>query len=123
MRYLLVLALAALAAAPQEQDQPSANGGRAVIDRMVKAKLQDLQLTAAGPADSSEFLRRVSLDITGTIPTLEQVEKFLKDPSSDKRAKLVDELLASEKYADHMATIWSGLLVGNEEGQGQVARM
>src|SRR5687767_10385512 len=123
MRYLLVLALAALAAGPQEQDQPSANGGRALIDRLVKAKLQDVNLTASGPADSSEFLRRVSLDITGSIPTLEQVEKYLKDPASDKRTKLVDELLASEKYAEHMATIWSGLLVGNGEGQTQAARL
>ena len=124
MRTLIALALAALLASPQEPYQPSADGGRAVIDRLVKAKLQDLQLTQAGPADSSEFLRRASLDITGTIPSLEQVEKFLKDPSSDKREKLVDELLASEKYAEHMATIWSGLLVGSgEEGQGQMARL
>src|SRR5262245_198409 len=120
---LALLACLAVAAAPQEpQDQPSANGGRALIDRLVKAKLQDLQLAAAGPADSSEFLRRVSLDITGTIPTLEQVEKFLRDPAPDKRAKLVDELLASEKYAEHMATIWSGVLVGNGEGPAQAAR-
>jgi hypothetical protein len=123
MRYLLALALVGLAAAPQEQDQPSANGGRALIDRLVKAKLQDMQLTAAGSADSSEFLRRASLDITGTIPTLEQVERFLKDGSPDKRVKLVDELLASEKYSEHMATIWSGLLVGSGEGQMQAARL
>ncbi len=123
MRTLLALAFAGLLIGAQEQDQPSANGGRALVDRLVKAKIQDLQLAAAGPADSSEFLRRVTLDITGTIPTLEQVEKFLKDPSPDKRTKLIDELLASEKYADHMATIWSGLLVGNAEGQGQVARL
>jgi len=122
MRYVLALALAGLLVGAQEPDQRSANGGRALIDRLVKAKLQDLQLTPAGPADSSEFLRRVSLDITGTIPTLEQVEKFLKDPSPDKRAKLVDDLLASEKYAEHMATIWSNLLVGNGEGQAQMAR-
>jgi hypothetical protein len=124
MRILISLVLAGLFAAPQEPvDQPSANGGRALIDRLVKAKLQDLELAPAGPSDSAEFLRRVSLDITGTIPTLEQVEKFLKDPASDKRARLVEELLASEKYADHMATIWSGLLVGNGEGQTQAARM
>jgi hypothetical protein len=123
MRTLTAIALATLVAAPQEQDQPSANGGRALIDRMVKAKLQDLQLTAAGPADSSEFLRRATLDITGTIPTLEQVEKFLKDASPDKRTKLVDDLLASEKYAEHMASIWSGLLVGNGEGQTMAARL
>ncbi|HZL71949.1 MAG TPA: DUF1549 and DUF1553 domain-containing protein [Planctomycetota bacterium] len=123
MRYAFVLALAGLLVGAQEQEQPSANGGRALIDRLVKAKIQDLQLTAAGPADSSEFLRRVTLDITGTIPTLEQVEKFLKDGSSDKRTKLVDELLASEKYADHMASIWSGLLVGNGEGRAQASRL
>jgi hypothetical protein len=125
MRIALILA-ACLTISPQDpsQDQPSMNGGRAPIDRMIKAKLQDLKITPAGPSDSSEFLRRVSLDITGTIPSLEQVEKFLKDPSPDKREKLVDELLASEKYADHMATIWSGLLVGNgDEGQAVAARL
>jgi uncharacterized protein DUF1549/uncharacterized protein DUF1553 len=123
MRTLLALAVAGFLVGGQEQDQPSANGGRALIDRLVKAKLQEIQLTAAGPADSSEFLRRACLDITGTIPTLEQVERFLKDGSPDKRAKLVDELLASEKYAEHMASIWSGLLVGAGEGQAMVPRL
>src|SRR5262245_40202062 len=127
MRHATVLALASLlflGAAPQQQDQPSANGGRALIDRLVGAKLQELGLKPAGPADSAEFLRRASLDITGSIPSLEEVEKFLRDSAVDKRTKLVDDLLASEKYADHMATIWSGLIVGNNmEGQTQIQRL
>ena len=47
----------------------------------------------------AEFLRRVSLDLTGTLPTPEEVEAFLADPSPDKRARKVDELLARPTYA------------------------
>jgi len=122
MRHFVAIALAALIAAPQ--DEGTGPTGRTLIDAFVRARLKDLNLPQVGPADDAEFLRRASLDITGAIPTMEQVQKFLTDPAADKRAKLVDELLASEKYADHMATVWSGLLVGyGDGGQGGLARL
>src|SRR5262249_9643087 len=53
-----------------------------------------------------------SIDVTGTLPTPERVKAFLDDPSTDKRARLVDELLASPRYADHWADYWDDVLMG-----------
>jgi hypothetical protein len=64
------------------------------------------------PAGDEEFLRRVHLDLTGQIPTAQQVKDFLADTRSDKRERTVDELLASEAFTDRW-TIWFGDLVQN----------
>src|SRR5215207_3278411 len=69
------------------------------IDRLVGAK-------ASGPvaerATDDEFLRRVYLDLTGSIPTADEARKFLDDKAADKREKLIDRLLASPEYARRM---------------------
>src|SRR5262245_13332116 len=70
----------------------------------------------APPADDASFLRRVHLDILGVIPPLDLVERFLGDRRSDKRARLVDELLAGERYARNWAAIWEALLIGYDYG-------
>lgn len=81
------------------------------IDAAIDRRLQEKKLTAAPPADDAEFLRRASLDVTGVIPTAERVAQFLDDKHPDKRAKLVDELLASDEYAQHMTDDWRELLI------------
>ncbi len=78
----------------------------AEIDRAVEARLTAAKVPASPQADDAEFLRRVSLDIRGRIPTAERTAAFLADASPDKRAKLVDELLADHEYGEHFATIW-----------------
>jgi hypothetical protein len=69
------------------------------IDRMIEA-------AHVGPlaerCDDAEFLRRVSLDLTGVIPSADDVRAFLDDPAKDKRSRLVDRLLDSPLYALHM---------------------
>jgi hypothetical protein len=50
-------------------------------------------------------LRRVTLDLTGTIPTADDTRAFLNDNSADKRAKLIDRLLASPEHARHLAAV------------------
>ena len=57
-------------------------------------------------SDDAEFLRRVYLDLTGSIPDAEAARLFLNDPSSDKRQQLIDRLLSSPQYARHMATVF-----------------
>lgn len=57
----------------------------------------------AGPASDDEFLRRAYLDLVGTVPTVQQTNEFLNDSSKDKRARLIDALLASPGYARRMA--------------------
>jgi len=124
MRQFAAIALAALLTAFQDPGTASTSNGRAIIDNLVETKLKDLGLAPAGPAEEAEFLRRVTLDLTGTIPTMERVQQYLTDRSTDKRTKLVDELLASEKFADHSAAVWAGSLVGyGEDGRGGAARL
>jgi hypothetical protein len=67
-------------------------------------KLRKLGVVPSPLASDSEFLRRVSLDITGTLPTPQEVLAFLDDRSSDKRARKVDELLERPAYAAWWAT-------------------
>ncbi len=70
------------------------------IDDEILKTLTVLRLPVAPRADDATFLRRVRLDLTGTLPTPKEVEAFLADPSKDKRAKLVDSLLKSEAFVE-----------------------
>ena len=63
-------------------------------------------------SEDTEFLRRVHLDMTGKIPTPEEVLDFLKDGSSTKRQKKIEELLDSEAYLDYWTGLWVNWLIG-----------
>ncbi len=81
------------------------------IDELVVQKLRKVGIVQSGLATDSEFLRRVSLDMIGTLPTAAEVEAFLVDQSSDKRSKKIDELLERPAYAAWWATRmadWTG---------------
>lgn len=86
------------------------------IDEAVFAKLRLLGIPASDVCDDSTFLRRVYIDITGTVPTEEEVRNFLADASSDKREKLVDRLIDTEAYADYFANKWN-LVLRNKKRQ------
>jgi hypothetical protein len=73
----------------------------AEIDRLLRA---DSLVPKPAKADDAEFLRRATLDLHGIIPSAVEAREFLADKSSDKRAKLIDRLLASPRFARHMAT-------------------
>ena len=88
------------------------------IDRLVDAKLKKLRIIPSGPADDAEFLRRVSLDVTGTLPTAYEARKFLADRDSAKRAKLVDALIERPEYADYWALKWSDVLRVDRQALG-----
>jgi hypothetical protein len=81
------------------------------IDQAIGERLQAEQLKPAAPSGDAEFLRRVYLDITGVIPAADQAAAFLDSKDPDKRAKLIDELLASPRYGRHMADMWGSYLV------------
>lgn len=83
---------------------------RNFVDRAVFAKLKELGIPPSPLSDDATFLRRVFVDITGTLPTAEQVVTFLADPSPDKRDRLIDELLETPEYADYFATKWNAIL-------------
>ncbi|OAI56215.1 hypothetical protein AYO47_09235 [Planctomyces sp. SCGC AG-212-M04] len=69
------------------------------IDQLVNARLRELQFLPATVCEDATFLRRASLDLTGLLPTAAQVREYLADTATDKRAKLIDRLLASEEFA------------------------
>ena len=84
---------------------------RNFIDDLAVAKWKNLHLAPSKIADDSEFLRRAYLDAIGVLPTSEDVENFLADSSSDKRAKLIDRLIQRDEFVDYWSYKWSDLLL------------
>jgi hypothetical protein len=87
------------------------------IDQAIAAGTPQFDKLAAPLADDAEFLRRIYLDLTGTIPTADEARAFLKDASPDRREQLIDRLLASPGYARHMATVFDVLLMDRRPGK------
>jgi hypothetical protein len=80
------------------------------IDEIVFSHWKELGIKPANLCSDSVFLRRVYLDTTGTLPTSQQVVEFLDSKDPNKRAALVDQLLATDEYASYWAMKWSDLL-------------
>ena len=80
------------------------------IDELVFDKLVSLGLPASQVCDDATFLRRVSVDIAGRLPTPDEAEQFLASDDPEKRAHAIDRLLDSSDYADNFATKWSAIL-------------
>src|SRR5207247_3045971 len=74
------------------------------------ARLRKLNCTPSDSCTDAEFIRRASLDATGTLPTPEAVRAFIANPAADKREKLVDQLLSQPAYAEFWAQRWADLL-------------
>lgn len=85
------------------------------IDRLVVAKLRKIGIVPSDVCNDEEFLRRVSLDLTGTLPAPDEITTFLSDSSTNKRAKKVDELLNRPTYAAWLTTRLCDW-IGNAEG-------
>jgi hypothetical protein len=81
------------------------------IDDLVLDKLDSLNLPPSAKSSDGEFLRRVYLDTIGVLPPVAKVRVFLADTSPDKRAKVVDFLLARPEFVDYWAYRWSDLLL------------
>jgi hypothetical protein len=80
------------------------------IDRLSWDNLARLGIAPSALADDATFLRRVFLDMIGTLPTVKEARQFLADTRADKRARLIDRLLQRPEYADYWAQRWSDLL-------------
>jgi Protein of unknown function (DUF1549)/Protein of unknown function (DUF1553) len=110
-RTLILLAVVAAAGRESTAGEPDASALAALIDRHIDARLAAERVRPADPADDAEFLRRVYLDLHGVVPTAEQATRFLADTGPDRRARLIDALLASRRYGEYLADVWKGYLV------------
>lgn len=80
------------------------------IDTLAWRKLQRLGIPPSELCDDATFLRRASLDVIGTLPTTDQARAFLSDSATDKRQRLIDELLERDEYADYWTMKWLDIL-------------
>jgi len=80
------------------------------IDPLVHQRLKKLNILPSEGADDAEYLRRVYLDVIGTLPTAGEARAFLADARTDRRARLVDELLKRPEFNDYWALKWADLL-------------
>ncbi len=83
---------------------------------MIEAKWAEAGVSPAAPASDAEFLRRLSLDLTGAIPAADEVRRFLEDRSADKRAALIDRLLAAPAFSRRMADAFDLMLMERRTG-------
>ncbi len=89
----------------------------AQVDRLIAAKLPDYDKVAAPVSSDLEFLRRIYLDLTGSIPSAKQAREFLADAAADKRAKLIDQLLASPEFSRQLARVLDLMLMQRRPAQ------
>jgi hypothetical protein len=89
------------------------------IDQFIDEKLKRLKIQPTAPVDDAGFLRRVSLDLTGQVPAPEQVRAFLANPARDKRARMIDTLIASPAFTDHWTVKFADLLQNNRKYLGE----
>lgn len=85
---------------------------RTVIDAEVRKVWEREKIAAPAGADDATFLRRVYLDLNGIIPTADEAKAFLDDSDPEKRAKLIDRLLASPRYGLHQLDVWDLIYFG-----------
>ena len=108
LAFALALSTVAAAADPIER----------VIDRHVDAKLKADAITPAPQADDSTLVRRLTLDLVGRIPTVQESDAFVQSKESDKRAKLVDRLMASPGFARYQASLFEVMLNDGKSAGG-----
>jgi Protein of unknown function (DUF1549)/Protein of unknown function (DUF1553) len=117
-----VLASAAEPASPVKHDSSNRSNLSKVIDQHILQRLQAEKVAPSPLADDAEFVRRVHLDLIGKIPTRERTVAFLNDADPQKRAKLIEELLASSDFGKHQADIWQVLLLPRNSDNRAVQR-
>lgn len=83
---------------------------RNYVDQLCAEKWKRLGLVPSPPCDDATFIRRVTIDLCGRLPTADEVRGFLADPTADKRTQLVDRLLESPDYPAYFAMRWGTIL-------------
>ena len=114
--YLSKIAIATIAS-PYPNEVPDSAFAQAprrnFIDEIVLEKLQELKLPPSPPATDAQFMRRAYLDTLGILPTAQEARNFLADTTTDKRDRLIEELLTRPEFVDYWSYKWSDLLLVN----------
>ncbi len=93
---------------------------RNFVDEHVFANLTALGIPPSAVCDDATFLRRVTLDIGGRLPTEAESAAFLASPDENKRDKAIDDLLRSPDYADYFANKWTALLKNRRDDSSDI---
>lgn len=111
----LLVSIAGIAAPPTELPPQVA-----LINQRIEEGWKDYRVSPSPEIDDAQWCRRVYLDILGRIPSIEELEAFVRDRESNRRAKLVDKLLRdpayTEEYARYWGTVWTNILIGRSGG-------
>lgn len=103
-------------AAQQQLDQLQPKLGRSSADSYLLRQWRRMGIVPSAGADDATFIRRVTIDICGTLPTSEEIRDYLADQRSDKRARLIDRLLERPEYASYFALKWADILQNRGAG-------
>ena len=103
----------------KEAGEPSSLAGGGRIDQLVLSRLKKLGIRPSELCDDATFLRRLYLDVIGTLPTPDEVREFLADDDSQKRSRAIDRVLSRDEFADYQALRWADVLLVNSENLGQ----
>ncbi len=103
---LIMMEVPLWAQAPRE---PSAMTRR--VDELLLERLAAEKITPVEQTSDAEFLRRLTIDLTGRIPRVSEVRDFLASSEADRRAQLIDKLLAKPTHATHLANTWRSFLL------------
>jgi hypothetical protein len=90
------------------------------IDELVFANLKEVGIPPSEVCDDATFIRRVSLDIAGRLPTADEAREFLNSDDESKREQLIDALLRSPDYADYFANKWTALLKNRRDDASDI---
>ncbi len=114
LRRLVFLVVIAATATPVLGAESSAKESAALaarIDQLLGERWDNAGVKPAAVAGDAEFLRRIHLDLAGTVPPLHVTREFLADRAPDKRAKLIEQLLAGRRYVAHFTNFWRSVLL------------
>lgn len=100
----------------KQLDQLEATQDLSSMDLHLLRQWRRMGIVPSPPADDTTFIRRVSIDICGTLPTAEEISEYISDSASDKRERLIDRLLDRPEYASYFALKWADILQNRGAG-------
>ena len=107
---------------PRRPELPPIVEGRShPVDRLVHAYLKEKKVTRPQPLEDAAFIRRLSLDLIGLLPSPDEVERFVRDSAPNKRIQLITQTLGKDLlYTEHWLTFWNDLLRNDYQGTGYI---